>query len=133
MADTRLRRLTDRSSGPATLVSEGCAITGHIKADGDFHMSGEVDGDCDVEGTVTLTSTGRWHGTMRAGHVIVAGHVQGDIIASGSIEIMNTARISGAVSGKAIAVAEGAVVEGQMMTSGHADPIEFVEKRQRAE
>lgn len=129
MADSRLRRLSDRSSGPATLVSEGCTITGHVSTSGDFHVSGSVEGDCSVEGSVTLTKKGRWHGTINAGHVIVAGHVDGDITATGSIEIMDSARISGTVSGKAIAVAEGAVVEGQMMTTNNTEPTEFVEKR----
>ena len=130
MAENRRRRLTDRASGPASLISAGCAISGHIKSNGDFHVSGDVEGDCEVEGAVTLTKHGRWFGTITAGHVIVAGHVDGDIAATGSIEIMNTARITGSVSGKAIAVAEGAVVEGQMMTTGNIDPTEFVEKRE---
>ena len=130
MAETRLRRLSDRSSGPATLISEGCSISGHIKSSGDFHVSGGVEGDCEIDGALTLTKQGRWYGSITAGHVIVAGHVDGDISATGSIEIMDTAKISGSVTGKAIAVAEGAVVEGQMMTTGNVDPTEFVEKRQ---
>jgi hypothetical protein len=34
------------------------------------------------------------------------------------------------VSAEAIAVAEGAIVDGVMKTTGPADPVEFVEKRQ---
>lgn len=132
MADSR-RRLTDRSSGHATLVSEGCIVTGHVASKGDFHVSGEVQGDCNIDGTVTLAKSGRWHGTVNAGHVIVAGTVEGDIAATGSVEILDSARISGTVSGKAIAVAEGAVVEGQMKTTGNADPTEFVEKRSQSD
>ena len=132
MAESR-RRLTDHSTGTATLVAQGCSFTGHVSTNGDFHVSGTIDGDCDVKGAVTLTDKGRWQGTIRAGHVIIAGHLDGDIVAEGSVEILASARIVGAVSGKAIAVAEGAVVEGQMMTTGHAEPTEFVEKRQAVE
>jgi cytoskeletal protein CcmA (bactofilin family) len=46
------------------------------------------------------------------------------------VEITDTARITGTVSGEAIAVAEGAVVEGIMKTTGQPEPTEFVEKRQ---
>ena len=133
MAESRSRRLSDRSSGNATLIAEGCSFTGHITTHGDFHVSGTIEGDCDVDGAVTLTKSGRWLGSVRAGHVIIAGHIEGDIAATGSVEILDSARITGAVSGKAIAVAEGAVVEGQMMTTGHADPTEFVEKRLSAD
>jgi cytoskeletal protein CcmA (bactofilin family) len=131
MNDSNSRRLRDRSSGPATLISEGCKISGVITGSGDFLISGEVDGDCDLTGTVTLTKNGLWNGTINAGNVIVSGQVEGDIIATGKVEITDTARITGTVAGEAIAVAEGAVVEGVMRTTGRSEPLEFVEKRER--
>ena len=130
MNESRLRRLRDQSAGPPTLINEGCKISGLITGGGDFVVSGEVDGDCDVAGTVTLARNGLWVGTIKAGNVIVAGRVEGDIAAAGRVEITDTARISGTVAGEAIAVAEGAVVEGVMQTTGKAEPVEFVEKRQ---
>ena len=130
MNDSQSRRLRDRSAGPATLISEGCKISGLITGNSDFQISGEIDGDCDLEGTVTLAKNGSWTGTIKAGNVIIAGQVEGDIIANGMVEITETARISGTVSGEAIAVAEGAVVEGVMQTTGRSHPQEFKEKRQ---
>ncbi len=130
MNDSQSRRLRDRSVGPATLISEGCKISGLITGDGDFQISGEIDGDCDLEGTVTLAKGGIWTGPIKAGNVIVAGHVAGDIVATGMVEITETAKISGTVSGQAIAVAEGAIVEGVMQTTGRSEPLEFTEKRQ---
>lgn len=129
MSESRLRRLRDRPGGPATLVSEGCKISGLVSGVGNLHLAGEVDGDCDFDGTVTLARSGLWKGTIRAVNVIVAGRVDGDIIAAGHVEITDSARISGTVSGVAIAVAEGAVVEGVMRTTGPSRPTEFVEKR----
>jgi len=130
MSDSPLRRLRDRSGSPPTLINEGCKISGLITGDGDFQISGEVDGDCDLAGTITLTNTACWSGTIKAGHVIIAGHVEGDIVAAGKVEITNTAKITGTVSAQAIAVAEGAIVEGIMKTTGKAEPTEFVEKRE---
>lgn len=130
MNEPRLRRFRDRSSGAATLINEGCKITGLIGGSGDFLVSGEIDGDCDVNGTVTLANDGLWKGTIRADAVIVSGHVEGDIVAVGKVEIRASAKIIGTVTGEAIAVAAGAVVEGVMKTTGKADPVEFVEKRQ---
>lgn len=129
MNDSRLRRLRDQPAGPATLISEGCKIKGLITGNGDFLINGEIDGDCDIAGTITLAKAGYWKGTIKAGNVIVAGHVDGDIIAASKVEITATARITGTVSGEAIAVAEGAVVEGVMKTTGRVEPVEFVEKR----
>lgn len=129
MNDSRLRRLRDRPSGPATLINEGCRIKGSISGNGDFLINGEIDGDCDLNGTVTLARNGLWLGMISAGNVIVAGRVEGDIVASEKVEITATARVTGTVTGAAIAVAEGAVVEGVMKTTGNEDPVKFVEKR----
>jgi cytoskeletal protein CcmA (bactofilin family) len=129
MNESSLRRLRDRSSGAATLISEGCKISGTITGSCDFQVSGQVDGDCDIDSMLVLAKNGFWSGTIRANNVIVAGHVEGDIIARGNVEIMDTAKITGTVSGEAIAVAEGAIVEGVMKTTGQAEPTAFVEKR----
>lgn len=130
MNDKRLRRLRDQSSNAATLINEGCKISGLVTGTGNFLVNGEIDGDCDIAGTITLARNGLWKGTIKAADIIVAGHVEGDIVAAGKVEITDTARITGTVSGEAIAVAEGAVVEGVMKTTGPAEPLEFVEKRQ---
>jgi cytoskeletal protein CcmA (bactofilin family) len=129
MNESRLRRLRDRSTGAATLISEGCKVVGTLTGDCDFQVNGEVDGDCEIQSTMVLAKGGVWRGTIRAADVIVAGHVEGDIIATGRVEITDSARITGTVSGGAIAVAEGAVVEGVMKTTAQPEPTEFVEKR----
>jgi cytoskeletal protein CcmA (bactofilin family) len=123
------RRIRDRSNGPVTLINEGCRINGLISGTGDYQISGAVEGECDLEGTVTIHENGHWTGTVKALHVVVAGHVDGDIVASGNVEVSGTARITGTVTGAAIAVAEGAVVEGVMRTTSREEPQSFTEKR----
>jgi cytoskeletal protein CcmA (bactofilin family) len=129
MNDFRPKRTRDQSSGKATLINEGCNVNGEISGIGDFMISGKVVGDGDVRGTISVTVSGYWQGAIQADNVIVAGHVDGDVTANGKVEITSTARISGTITGEAIAVAEGAVVEGVMKTIGNAEPLEFIEKR----
>ena len=133
MNNANKRRMGDQASGPATLVSHGCKITGVISGNGDFQISGEVDGDCDLDGSVSIAKGGYWKGSIRAETIIISGTVDGDIEATGRVEISETAKISGTVSAAAIAVAEGAVVEGVMKTTNRAELVEFKEKRRAAE
>lgn len=133
MSESKNRRLRDAASGPGTLISEGCKVEGKITGSGNFMINGEVDGECDVKGSVTLARGGFCKGIIRAGSVIVAGTIDGDIVSDGQVEIGDTAKISGTVTGGAIAVAEGAVVEGVMKTTKNAAPQEFVEKRKPEE
>ena len=58
MNQSPLRRMRDQSTGKATLINEGCKISGEITGDGDFIVNGEVAGDCDIKGTVTLARNG---------------------------------------------------------------------------
>jgi len=129
MSDSKKRRLRDAAGGPGTLINDGCEIEGFIRGDGHFMINGKVNGECDVNGSVTLTRSAFWTGVVKGESVIVAGTVDGDIVASGRVEIADTARITGTVTAEAIAVAEGAVVEGVMQTTGRSKPHEFVEKR----
>lgn len=129
MSNSNKRRFQDTVAGPATLISEGCKINGIISGAGDFLVSGEVDGECELTGALTISPNGFWKGRISASAVIVAGTVEGDIVSGGRIEISDTARITGTVTGEAIAVAEGAVVQGKMKTTGSTDPVGFVEKR----
>jgi cytoskeletal protein CcmA (bactofilin family) len=131
MKESKKRRLRDRASGAATLINQGCKITGLISGTGDYLVSGEIDGDADLQGTVTVATDGHWAGTIRADSVVVSGRIDGDIVASGKVEITSTAKISGNVTAEGIAVAEGAVVDGVMQTTGQSEPLSFVEKRQQ--
>ncbi len=131
MNESKRRRLRDRTSGAPTLINQGCKITGVISGSGDYQVSGEIDGDCDIDGNVILARDGFWAGTIKADNVVISGHVEGDIVASGKVEIADSAKITGTVTGEAIAVAEGAVVEGVMKTTVQPKPLEFVEKRDK--
>ena len=124
------RRLADRASGPATLVAEGCTIEGTFSGANDLLISGTVIGDSRLDGVVTIARPGVWRGALTARDVIISGSVEGDIVAHGHIEISANARISGTVTGARIAVAEGAVIDGEMRITGGDDARStFAEKR----
>jgi cytoskeletal protein CcmA (bactofilin family) len=123
------RRIRDKDLGPTTYVAPSTSITGNISGQGSYVFCGEVEGDCDIDGLVTLAEGGRWHGTLRATDIIVAGTVEGDVIGRQKVEVAGTARIAGTLAGLSIAVAEGAVIEGEIKVAGGGEPIHFQEKR----
>ena len=131
MSDKKFRRFMDRSNGPATLIGAGCRVQGQLTGKGDFVICGEVEGDCNLEGSVTVAPGGRWIGVLQARAVVLAGEVEGEVIAHGKLEIAPSARITGPVTGEAIAVAEGAMVDGAIRTTGPQQPDTFVEKRDK--
>ena len=123
------RRIQDSADGPTTFVAASTKITGTISGKGAYVFCGVVEGDCDVEGPVTLAEGSKWHGTLRARDIVVAGTVEGDVIATQRVEIKGTARVIGSLSGHSIAVAEGAVIEGEIKVTSGTTPVKFEEKR----
>ena len=122
------RRIGD-SSAPTTFIAKGCKISGTLTGKGAYAFCGEMEGDCDIDGPLTLADGGQWTGTLKATDVVIAGHVDGDVIATNRVEIAGTARIAGSLSGASIAVAEGAVIEGEIKVTSGSNPSNFVEKR----
>jgi cytoskeletal protein CcmA (bactofilin family) len=123
------RRIQDAASNAATYVASTTKINGTISGKGAYVFCGRVEGDCDIDGPVTLATDGHWIGTIRASDVVVAGTVEGDVVAKQRVEIAGTAKITGSLSGNSIAVAEGAIIEGEIKVVNGTAPVKFNEKR----
>ena len=129
MAISRKRRLLDVFGEPATIIGQDIEIIGELKGDGHFLICGTVRGDSAVAGPVTLAEGSHWHGGLKASNVIVSGELDGDLTATGRVEIRPGAKVRGSVTGQGIAIAEGAIIEGEVRTVTGDDVDRFVERR----
>jgi cytoskeletal protein CcmA (bactofilin family) len=94
-------------------------------------MCGHVRGDGDVKGALSLAEGAHWEGEVHARSGVIAGTVIGTIRVDEKIEIRASAVIRGRVTARSIAIAKGAVIEGEVtVTSGEAI-VNFEEKRKR--
>jgi cytoskeletal protein CcmA (bactofilin family) len=124
------RRIQDTTKGPTTYIAPSTKVVGTITGQGAYVFCGTVEGDCDIDGPLTLAQGGHWKGTLKAVDIVVAGTVEGDVVAQQRVEISGSARISGSLSGNSIAVAEGAIIEGEIKVTSGAEPTTYQEKRQ---
>jgi cytoskeletal protein CcmA (bactofilin family) len=127
------RRIQDSSAGPTTYIAASTKIVGTISGQGPYVFCGTIEGDCDISGPLTLAPGAIWRGTLKATDIVVAGTVEGDVVARQRVEILGTARVAGSLSGNSIAVAEGAVIEGDIKVTNGDAPVKFEEKRQTEE
>lgn len=104
-------------------------IMGDFSGDGDLVVTGVVEGDCQLNGNLTLMANGRWIGTIQARQMVIAGTVEGNVEALGQLEIASSAKIKGDVAGATIAVAQGAVIEGSMKILAGEQAKSYAEKR----
>ena len=129
MSDEPRRRLADRVSTSPTFIGAGTTLTGNLDCSGDLVVAGSVSGDSLVRGAFTLSEGGRWEGGIQAVNGVVAGEIDGGIIASEKLEIRKSARIRGIVRARIIAVARGALIDGEMSVTSGAPVVHFEEKR----
>ena len=124
------RRFQDSGASATTYLAASSKLVGSISGQGAYVFCGTFEGDCDINGPLTLAEGGRWKGTMKAVDIVIAGTVEGDVIAKQRVEIAGTARINGSLTGGSIAVAEGAIIEGGITVTSGEPPVTFQEKRQ---
>jgi cytoskeletal protein CcmA (bactofilin family) len=123
------RRFLEGSSATPTFIGTDSVVTGDIRGTGQFVVSGEVHGDGDLEGGLNLSVTGSWHGFIRAQQAIIAGKINGGLSVKDKLEIGYTAVIHGKVSARTIAIAKGAIVDGEIEVTSDTPVLQFEEKR----
>jgi cytoskeletal protein CcmA (bactofilin family) len=105
------------SEGKAYL-DRGSKITGKISFDGPALIDGEVDGEINAKGSLTIGESAVVIAHIRAASVSVAGKVSGDIVATQRIEFRSSAKVSGNITAPALSVQDGALFEGYCSIDG---------------
>jgi len=123
------RRFFDLHAAVPTVIGAGSVIVGDVRGDGEYVVSGEVHGDGTLGGGLSLAATGVWNGNIRALEAVIAGKITGALTVEGKLEIGYTAVIRGSVSARTIAIARGAIVDGDIVVTSGVAVEEFVEKR----
>lgn len=123
------RRLFDATGGAPTLIGAGSRFEGRLLTRGPVTVSGIVVGDGVVQGVLSIAKAAEWHGNVEAQSAVVAGTVNGDVSVEDKLEIGAGAVIRGNVRAKSLAIAHGAVVEGELSVLGDEPVVRFEEKR----
>jgi cytoskeletal protein CcmA (bactofilin family) len=129
MSDPPKRRLLDFVGNSPTFVAEGVRITGDIETVGPLVMCGLVRGDGHVRGALSVSAKAEWEGEIRAERGVVAGKITGILTVEDKLEIGATAVVRARVSARVIAIAKGAVIDGELIVTSGQPVTSFEEKR----
>jgi cytoskeletal protein CcmA (bactofilin family) len=130
MSDTPRRRSTDHPLTSPTLLGAGSRFQGDLECGGDLVVGGFIQGNGEVRGALTLSEGGRWEGEVHVANAVIAGELDGAVVAAEKLEIRKTARVRGSVTARTIAVAQGALIDGDMAVTSGAPVVHYEEKRQ---
>ncbi len=123
------RRLADRLGMSPTVISESTTVVGDVETQGPLMVSGRVQGNGRVGGTLSVAKSARWQGDIFARQAVLAGHVIGKIVVEDKLEISASAVIQGEIVAKILAIANGARIEGEVTVTSGKPIMKFEEKR----
>lgn len=129
MSSEPKRRLADRLGMSPTVISESTTVVGDVETGGPLMVSGRVQGNGRIGGTLSVGKTAQWHGDITARQAVLAGKITGKIVVEDKLEISASAVISGEIVAKVLAIANGARIEGEVTVTSGKPIMKFEEKR----
>ena len=125
------RRLVDQIGVSPTFVAEGCHFTGDVETGGPLVVLGAVRGDGKVGGSLHMSADSQWDGEIHAQAAVIAGRISGKLVIEEKLEVGSTAVIRADIVARSIAVAKGAIIDGEVIITSGQPVVHFEEKRRR--
>jgi cytoskeletal protein CcmA (bactofilin family) len=129
MTQEQSRRTLDKVNKFTTVVGEGATFKGSFSGAANFVIHGSVQGDCDIDGTLLVMEEGQVQGNLKSTVMVISGHVEGDITATDKLEMRSSARVKGNIYCDKLAIATGAIHDGEVHMHGGIAITEFDERR----
>lgn len=123
------RRTLDNMLRFTSIIGEDSVFTGSFSGSDNYVINGTVKGKCDLSGTLVVMETGVWKGDIKAALVVIAGTVNGNIVATEKLELRSSARIQGNITSPVLAMASGAVYDGELHMQHQTQVTRFEERR----
>ena len=105
-------------SDDITIISNGVKVEGKISSDGSIRIEGNILGDIDSNGNVTIGELGEVFGKVNGISITIGGKVQGTINAKEKLILESKADLKGDVYTKILVVEAGARFDGKSNMGG---------------
>jgi cytoskeletal protein CcmA (bactofilin family) len=108
------------NNGEVTIVGAGARLEGNVVSAGSLRIDGQVKGQINADGDVTLSPQSQVEADIRAQNVSVAGRFNGNIVVKDRAHLAKGGRIDGNITSKTLVVEEGGVFHGQSIMDAGA-------------
>lgn len=105
-------------NGEVTIVGVGARLEGNVVSAGSLRIDGQVKGQINADGEVTLSQQSQVEADIRAQNVSIAGRFKGNIVVKGKAHLARGGRIDGNITSKTLVVEEGGIFHGQSIMDG---------------
>jgi cytoskeletal protein CcmA (bactofilin family) len=130
----RHRRFTDGYGPTGVLIGPEMRIQGELRSQTTIDFAGSLEGFIAGDGLVRVRHGATITGNVSAEACVVEGRVDGDLQIRGTVELRSSSHVTGDITARSVAIADGAVFDGGITmdtTEVDRSDVEFVEKRDR--
>ncbi|MEE9385672.1 MAG: polymer-forming cytoskeletal protein [Nannocystaceae bacterium] len=110
---TRSIQPTPLAAPRGTEIAADTRILGDIKADSGLSVAGEVRGNIEADGVITVQESATIKGDVHGTDVVVRGKVEGQVIASAKLTISTTGLVVGDIEVRSLLIEDGGTLQGQ--------------------
>ena len=111
-----------RAAAEPTVIGQGTAIEGNLRANGRVQIDGHLQGKLEVDGQVSVGPTGSISGEVIADELAIGGRVEGKVTARKHLYVAASGQVHGELCYGTLQVERGAVIDGRAL-HGDAAPI----------
>jgi cytoskeletal protein CcmA (bactofilin family) len=125
------RQMTEQN-GDVTVVGAAAKIDGTLVSAGSLRIDGQVKGQINADGDVTLSPQSQVEADIRAQNVSVGGRFKGTIVVKGKAHLARGGRVDGNITSKSLVIEEGAIFHGQSVMDAAAPATQQAPSSQQA-
>ena len=107
-----LSRFYPPAAGGGTVIGETFTVKGRLVSHEELQLDGELQGELEMDGRLTIGVTGKVDATVKAKEVIVSGSVKGNVDAAERLVLRKGAHLEGDVKTACIVIEDGAYFKG---------------------
>src|SRR5580692_6508015 len=107
-------RSVESSDPDVTRIGKSVVIKGDISGGGSLYLDGELEGNVELNGSLTVGPEGRVRANLQARSIEVQGRVEGDLYGLEHATLKKSATVVGDIYTPRIAIADGMSLEGSV-------------------
>ena len=109
---------TPPPSTSGTIIGESISVKGRIVSREELQMNGELQGELEMDGRLTVGVKGKVDANVKAREVILAGSMKGNVVAAERLVLRKGAHLEGDVKTAGIVIEDGAYFKGGIDITG---------------
>jgi len=115
------------------VIGPGAVVRGDVASTGPVEIRGTLEGDCRTSAHCVVREGARVLGNIEATALVVAGEIEAGLLRADKVEVRASAKVIATIRARVVAIADGALYEGDVEMEGPTPsrgPVHFRERRQ---